>query len=209
MNLQERNEKQRTFFTDKIDVYDLSHEEFMNTKKYVSEALNPNTIKILDLGAGTGLELIHLYELYPNAQVTVIDITESMLKRLKERLTDKDIEIICGDFFKVDFKSGYDAVISTSALHHFKKEEKISLYKKIYDSLNIGGLFINCDKVSPNKEEEARMFYELENNIDNYKHIDTPLTIENEVAILNNSKFSSVEVFEVDRNDYRLFKSKK
>ena len=82
MNLYERNQKQRTFFNEKIDSYDDVHSTYMETKKTLGDSLDKETKKILDLGAGTGLELIHVFELFPSAEVTVIDITENMLEEL-------------------------------------------------------------------------------------------------------------------------------
>ena len=209
MNLYERNQKQRTFFNEKIGSYDQVHESFMETKKMLAESLDKDTIKILDLGSGTGLELIHLFEIRPNANVTVIDISENMLKELSKRDFADHVTTICGDFFEVDFGNNYDAVISTSALHHFKPDEKRILYKKIFDCLKSGGLFLNCDKISLNQEEQDRSIYELENNIDNYKHIDTPLTIENEISILEQVGFINISSSEVDKSNYRLIKARK
>ena len=80
MNLYERNQKQRSFFNEKIDTYDDVHSTFMETKKTIADNLDKDTIEILDLGAGTGLELIHVFELFPNAKVKVIDISEKMLE---------------------------------------------------------------------------------------------------------------------------------
>ncbi len=209
MNLFERNQKQRNFFNEKIDSYDQVHETYMETKKTLAESLDKNTSKILDLGAGTGLELIHLFELYPNASVTVIDISENMLNELSKRNFSKNVTIICGDFFESNFGNDYDAVISTSALHHFKPEEKLILYKKIFDCLKSNGLFINCDKISLSQEEQNNSMYELENNIDNYKHIDTPLTVENEINILKQVGFIDVSSSKVDKSDYSLIKARK
>ena len=151
MNLYERNQKQRTFFNEKIDSYDDVHSTYMETKKTLGDSLDKETKKILDLGAGTGLELIHVFELFPSAEVTVIDITENMLEELKKRSFADHV-----------------AVISTSALHHFKIEEKIKLYKKIYDCLKENGQFINCDKIALTQEIEDGQLYELEHNIENH-----------------------------------------
>lgn len=209
MNLYERNQKQRVFFNEKIDTYDDSHNTYMETKKTLADNLDKDAKKVLDLGAGTGLELIHLFEMYPDADVTVIDITENMLKELKKRPFGNKVNTICGDFFEVEFGNDYDAVISTSALHHFKKEEKKKLYKKIYDCLKEKGQFINCDKIALTQEIEDKQLYELENNIDNYKHIDTPLTVEHEIEVLKNAGFSEVSSKNVDKEDYSLIKSRK
>lgn len=209
MNLYDRNQKQRSFFNEKIDTYDEVHLTYMETKKMLAESLETNTKKVLDLGAGTGLELIHLFELFPNADVTVIDITENMLEELNKRSFANHVKTICGDFFEVDFGNEYDAVISTSALHHFKEEEKIILYKKILDCLKRNGQFINCDKIALSQEIQDKQLYELETNIENHKHIDTPLTIENERKILSIVGFDQISTTNVDKEDYCLIKARK
>ena len=209
MNLYERNQKQKTFFNEKIDSYDDVHSTYMETKKTLADNLDKNVQKVLDLGAGTGLELIHLFELYPNVKVTVIDITENMLAELKKRSFSNHVTAICGDFFEVEFGEDYDAVISTSALHHFKQEEKETLYKKVYNCLKENGQFINCDKIALTKEIQEQRLFELENNIENYKHIDTPLTVENEMAILEKVGFVYISSSIVDKEDYNLIKARK
>lgn len=209
MNLYDRNQKQRSFFNEKIDTYDEVHSTYMETKNNLADKLDKDTVKVLDLGAGTGLELIHLFEIYPNANVTVIDITENMLKELNKRDFSDRVKTICGDFFEVEFGNDYDAVISTSALHHFKEEEKIILYNKILNCLKENGLFINCDKIALTQEIQDQQLYELEHNIENHKHIDTPLTIENEVKILNVLGFSDITSSNVDKDDYSLIKARK
>lgn len=209
MNLYDRNQKQRSFFNEKIDTYDNVHSTYMETKKTLGESLDTNTKKILDLGAGTGLELIHVFELFPNAEVTAIDITENMLEELKKRSFANNVNTICGDFFEVEFGDNYDAVISTSALHHFKLEEKIKLYKKVYECLKENGQFINCDKIALLQEIEDNQLYELEHNIDTYKHIDTPLTLEHEKEVLKRVGFKNITTSNVDKEDYSLIKARK
>lgn len=209
MNLYERNQKQKTFFNEKIDSYDDVHSTYMETKKTLADNLDKNVQKVLDLGAGTGLELIHLFELYPNVKVTVIDITENMLAELKKRSFSSHVTAICGDFFEVEFGEDYDAVISTSALHHFKQEEKETLYKKVYNCLKENGQFINCDKIALTKEIQEQRLFELEHIIENYKHIDTPLTVENEMAILEKAGFVDISSSKVDKEDYSLIKARK
>lgn len=209
MNLYERNQKQRTFFNEKIDSYDDVHSTYMETKKTLADSLDKNTKKILDLGAGTGLELIHVFELFPNVEVTVIDISENMLEELKKRSFVDRVTTICGDFFEVEFGDNYDAVISTSALHHFKLEEKIKLYKKVYDCLKENGQFINCDKIALSQEIEDGQVYELEHNIENHKHIDTPLTVEHEMEVLKRVGFEDISSGNVDRDNYSLIKARK
>ena len=187
MNLYERNQKQRSFFNWKINEYDASHQEFMNTKKELANNLDKDSKRI----------------------VTVIDITENMLEELKKRPFAEHVTTICGDFFEVEFGDNYDAVISTSALHHFTREEKEKLYKKIYNCLKTNGQFINCDRIALTEDFEEHQLYELEHNIENYKHIDTPLTVEHELEILREVGFKEITSSTVDKDDYSLIKARR
>ena len=209
MNLHDRNQKVRAFFNEKIDTYDDVHSTFINTKNAITDNLDKETKRILDLGAGTGLELIYLFEKYPDADVTVIDITENMINKLKQRNFSNHITTILGDFFEVEFGNDYDAVISTSALHHFKKEEKEILYKKIYDCLKVKGQFINSDRIAQTEEFENSQLFELDHRFDDYKHIDIPLTIEHEKELLKKVGFNDIESQDVDIEDYSLIKARK
>ena len=209
MTLEERNQKVRKFFNGKIDSYDDVRSEYMKTKVLLADNLDKTAKKILDLGGGTGLELIHLFELFPEAEVTVIDITENMLEKLKTRNFAGKVKTICGDFFEVPFGEDFDAVITTSAFHHFKKNEKIQLLKKIKECLKEGGQFINCDLIALSPEEEAAQLEELENNTNDTKHIDTPLTIENEIDALEKSGFKQISSSNGGKENYGLFVARK
>ena len=209
MNLYRRKQKIRNFFNEKIDTYDDVHSTFMGTKKTLTENLDKDAKKILDLGAGTGLELIYLFEKFPNAEVTVIDITENMLDELKKRSFGDKVNTICGDFFEIEFGDNYDAVISTSALHHFKKEEKEVLYKKIYDCLKENGQFINSDCIALTNEIEEHQLYELEHEFDEHKHIDTPLTVEHEKELLKEVGFENITSSDVEKENYSLIMARK
>ena len=179
----------------------------MNTKKELTDNLPENVENILDLGAGTGLELIELFKKFPNVKVTAIDISERMLEKLKEREFSSKVKTICGNFFEVDFGHNYDAVISTSALHHFLKDDKLIIYKKIYNSLKNDGVFLNCDKIVNSNQEELDAIEFYNNNIDNKPHIDTPLSIEHEVEILKLAGFKNITILQVEKENYLLFKA--
>ena len=209
MNLKERNERVREFFNWRIDQYDEVHEPYMDTKEELANNIDKDAKKILDLGGGTGLELFHLFEMYPDVRVTVIDITENMVEKLKTRPFADKVNAICGDFFEVDFGKDYDAVISTSALHHFKKDEKEILYKKIYDCLKDGGQFLNSDFIAEDESFEKEQLYEIDHEFDKYKHIDIPMTIEHELEVLNQVGFKDIKVTPSPKHSYALTNARK
>ena len=209
MDIKFNAEKNRIFFNEKIDEYDTTHATFMNTKNELTANLPDDTVEILDLGVGTGLELIELFKRFPDAKVTGVDVSEKMLERLKEREFGEKVKTILGNFFEVDFGKNYDAVISTSALHHFLKTDKLILYKKIYESLKSNGIFLNSDKIVNNNQEEIDAIKDYDENINNRPHIDTPLSIEHEIKVLNEAGFKDISVSKVEKENYRLFKAYK
>ena len=100
------------------------------------------------------------------------------------------------------FGSGvYDAAVSVESLHHFTKEEKIPLYRKLHQALKHGGYFILTDYFSVSEEEET--FYQTELSRlkalqgitdSEFYHYDTPLTVKHEMEALSAAGFSSMEI---------------
>ena len=209
MNLQRRNEDMREFFAEKSEGYDEVHSRFMQSKQALAGALPDGVCRVLDLGAGTGLELVALFERFPEARVTAIDLTVEMLEQLKRRPFADRVDIIVGDFFSVDFSGPYDAVISTSALHHFVADEKLPLYRKIFDCLAPGGIFLNSDRCLATLEEETTWLEEVRTNGHNYRHLDIPLSMQTEEALLREAGFVEISMEKMPETDYRLVSARR
>lgn len=127
--------------------------DYYQTALEVSEQL-PQIKSILDVGAGTGLMSAFFHEKYPNAEITLVDISEKMLDKAKERFEGEDnIQFMQADFAEVDFgENKYCAIVSGLAIHHLPHELKQLLFKKIFKALKPGGLFINADQVAGETE---------------------------------------------------------
>lgn len=192
-DLAARNAEMLRFFESHTVGYDDVHMKMMDNKRRITDKLPENPRRILDLGAGTGLELIPLFERYPDAQVVALDLTPSMLEDLKKRPFADRVETVCGSFFTAEFGLDYDAVISSAALHHFDEVDKLSLYRKIYVCLRPGGRFINSDRCVATQAEQEERFRELREEPGKYVHHDTPLTVENERILLTEAGFTEFE----------------
>ncbi len=101
---------------------------------------------VLDLGAGTGALSEAILEHEGVGAVEAIDVDAEMLDRAHIRLKR------FGDrarFRECSFDAplpGCDAVAASLALHHVPKmERKRALYKRIFQALRPGGLFVNAD----------------------------------------------------------------
>ena len=210
MDIRLRGLEMKAFFGRKTEGYDDVHIAFMGSKTALTDALKemytPGTpIKVLDLGAGTGLELIPLFEAYPEASVTAADISEDMLSALMHRPFADRVTCVIGDFFETDPGCDYDAVISTSALHHFPPEDKATLYRKVFAAMKPGAVFANADKCADNDEEQRLCLDEYAENPLKYSHMDTPLTVECECDVLRKAGFDVKEVRPLPNAKYNLF----
>lgn len=204
-------EKISDFFTARVDGYD-EHmiEKVEGCKEAYIEMANivpKNSTKLLDLGCGTGLELDEIFKLIPHVSVTGIDLTQAMLERLKQKYGDKDINIICGNYFDIDLgNSEYNCAISFQTMHHFSHKKKISLYEKVHKSLKENGVYIECDYMVENQSDEDFYFAEnyrirKEMNIpeNEFYHYDTPCTIQNQLSMFEKAGFSKAEkVFRIE-----------
>ena len=157
---------------------------------------------ILDLGCGTGLELAEYLALNPSAGITGIDLSEGMLSALKNKFPDRTLDLICGSYFDIPFGNNrFDAAVSVESLHHFTAERKLSLYKKLFNSLKTNGYFVLTDYFAESEALEREYFENLrqlkseQGIIDGrFYHYDTPLTIDHEMDVLKSAGFSQCGV---------------
>ena len=112
------------FFTARTEMYD----EHMLTEvegckegyKKMASLLPEDCETLLDLGCGTGLELDEIFRLYPDIKVVGIDLTQSMLDKLRQKHPAKEMRLICGDYFQEPFGANvFDCAVSFQTMHHF------------------------------------------------------------------------------------------
>lgn len=157
---------------------------------------------ILDLGCGTGLELEEYLALNPSASITGIDLSKGMLSILKSKFPDRKLELLCGSYFDIPFgNERFDAAVSVESLHHFAAEQKLFLYKKIFNCLKEDGYFVLTDYFAKSEALEQEYFetlrrLKLEQGIIDSRlyHYDTPLTPRHEMKVLKLAGFSQCEI---------------
>jgi len=117
-----------------------------NMFHYIPADCHPK--KILDLGCGTGNLTEQALKHYPEAEIDALDLSEEILKESQKRFMSRpNVRYIQADFRAMHLAPGsYDLILSTIAIHHVQDEDKITLYRDVFQALKPGGLFIFADQ---------------------------------------------------------------
>lgn len=164
---------------------------------------------VLDLGAGTGLLTAILREEFPSARFTLIDISDAMLDRARERFAGQDVKIIAGDYSREAIPGSFDAIVSALSIHHLTDEDKATLLVRIFEALKPGGIFVNADEVlGPTKAMDQMYWGQWEREIiargidpkevvgaKDRMHHDIPATLEAHLAWLREAGFADVDCY--------------
>lgn len=195
--------------------YDVNRKKFIpcfddfyaNTTKFIASNLSyPKTV--VDLGAGTGLLSYFWYRHFPNSKYILVDIAEEMLKVARQRFDTLDnVSYTVEDYSQSLPTEKCDAIISALSIHHLQDDEKKNLFKRIYDKLPIGGIFVNYDQFcagSARLNEWYDTYWEnglyhsglTQNDIDKWRErriLDKECSVEDEIKMLADCGFKEVK----------------
>ncbi|MBR5311701.1 MAG: class I SAM-dependent methyltransferase [Clostridia bacterium] len=204
-------EEMASFFTVRENGYDEHMGQFAPCYDVTAAQIPADCRKLLDLGCGTGLELDALDRIcraegraFP--AVVGVDMTEALVDQLYAKHPDKDITVKLGSYFDVPFttepcgKEEFDCAVSVESIHHFSLEEKLPLFRKVWEALKPGGVFLQCDyfacceeEVEMNEEHwRIRRAMNSEIGESDFVHIDRPKMAYDEAAVMENAGFSEV-----------------
>ena len=103
-------------------------------------------LRILDLGAGTGMLAAVVAAAYPDAKLTLFDFSPRMLEQARETLGGL-VEVLTGDMYEGIPEGPWDAVISALAIHHMTDPGKRRVYEWVFSGLRPGGIFVNAEHI--------------------------------------------------------------
>jgi tRNA (cmo5U34)-methyltransferase len=107
-------------------------------------ATTPHARHVLDVGCGAGNYTLKLLESLPNLDVTLIDLSQPMLVRATERVSQATAGIIKatqGDFRDVELpESEFDIVLAAAVFHHLRTDQEWrDVFTAFHRTLRPGG----------------------------------------------------------------------
>lgn len=107
-----------------------TYDENANVQKYMIDTLLDNLPKkkygnILEIGCGTGLLTTKLIELFPDAKIIAIDISNDMIHICKEKTKGYNIHFICCDIEEYAPIDQFDLIISSATFQWMSNLEEL------------------------------------------------------------------------------------
>jgi ubiquinone/menaquinone biosynthesis C-methylase UbiE len=137
----------------------------MYVANIISEKMNKDSLKILDIGAGSGVWSYSFLQNNKNSSAHLAD-WPAVLEVAKDSASKKGIsdrvKYIEGNYHETEFGENYDLAILGNVTHIETKEGNIELFKKAARSLKSGGQLLILDVFGENpKGEISKWLYQL------------------------------------------------
>lgn len=126
-------------------------------------ASHPDLRDIMDIGCGAGNYMVKLLQKVPNLNITLVDLSQPMLARAKERvqqLTSGTVTTRKTDFRTLAIDKGVQAIVATAVLHHLRDDaDWESAFAKLYSLLAPGGSLWIFDLVQQENQSLQQHIY--------------------------------------------------
>lgn len=133
-------------------------DEFYGSVSELAVRFCPDSPRILDLGAGTGILSAAIAERLPTAQLHLLDASSDMLRQASKRLSGRPFQMSVQPL-DLELPPGpFHGVVSALAIHHLNDADKRTLYSRILSALAPGGIFINAEQVSGSSPRLQSLF---------------------------------------------------
>jgi len=175
----------------------------------VGEAKNPQNLKILDIGTGSGCIAISLAKNLPDAEIFALDISENALETARENagLNKVNVNFIQADILNLEALTGkFDVIVSNPP--YVREMEKAKMHRNVLENEPDMALYV--------KDTDPLVFYRkitklaqagLKKNGNLYFEINQYLANETE-EILKNSDFRTELKKDIFGN-YRMLRGRK
>jgi len=106
--------------------------------------------KMLDLGGSHGLYSIELCKRNPNLKATIVDlppVKKYADECIAQNNASNNVAFLPSDFMKDELPKNADIILAFNIIHGLNPSENETLAKKVYNSLNSGGMYVILDQI--------------------------------------------------------------
>ncbi|RKD25609.1 malonyl-[acyl-carrier protein] O-methyltransferase BioC [Ammoniphilus oxalaticus] len=121
-----------------------TYDRYANVQKIMArqllERLQTKSIapqRILEVGCGTGYLTKRLCRLFPNAQITAVDLAPGMLETARARLDGQSVEFVGGDIEEMELSGSFDLILSNATFQWFNQLHQT--VRRLVECLSVGG----------------------------------------------------------------------
>ncbi len=109
-----------------------------------------SALKMLDLGGSHGLYSIEICKRNPNLKATIMDLPP--VKKYAEECivqynASSSVSFLASDFMNDELPENNDIILAFNIIHGLNPSENEALAQKVYNSLNIGGIYVILDQI--------------------------------------------------------------
>lgn len=165
--------------------------------------------KIIDLGCSTANTLLHLYKKSKERILIGVDNSKPMLENAAKKIQayGANIKLIEDDITQCDLQ-GSDVVLANYMFQFIRPLKREIFAKKIYDSLNVGGILLLSEKIIFEdkvlnkqmidlyydfKRSNGYSDFEIAQKREALENVLVPYTKDENIAMLQKAGFYSVE----------------
>lgn len=176
----------------------------------VSVAFSNKAVSWLDIGCGTGKMAKVAFEQCNVEKMICTDNSSAMLKVAKQKINFSSVEFLNLPIEEINYDSQFDVITSILVNHYMTCKERMIAVRNCYHALKEEGIFITFENFAPCDEamktlylkrwkkyqySKGKSIKECEKHLSRYNTEYFPITIQEQIKMLRDCGFMSVEIF--------------
>lgn len=176
----------------------------------VSVAFSNKAVSWLDIGCGTGKMAEVAFEQCNVEKMICTDNSSAMLKVAKQKINFSSVEFLNLPIEEINYDSQFDVITSILVNHYMTCKERMIAVRNCYHALKEEGIFITFENFAPCDEamktlylkrwkkyqySKGKSIKECEKHLSRYNTEYFPITIQEQIKMLRDCGFMSVEIF--------------
>lgn len=195
--------------------------DILNTIPYYDEVYNQiadvvsvtflnKAVSWLDIGCGTGKMAKVVLEQCNVDKMICTDNSSAMLEVARQKISSSYVEFLRLPIKEINYDSQFDVITAILVNHYLAYEERMIAVRNCYNSLREKGIYITFENFAPCDETMKKLYLkrwekyqcnkgksikECKKHLSRYNTEYFPITIQEQIRILEECGFMSVEIF--------------